>query len=87
MERSKKEQMIVQYLGRRRSKLKDKYLVKHNAVFDQLDLVTYEEVSQILISHDLDLEHVPTQGCKLPAYKRNSGAARGPWCGEETHQE
>ena len=22
----------------------DKYLAKHNAVFDQLDLVTYEEV-------------------------------------------
>lgn len=30
--------------GRRRKAYKDKYLAKHNAVFDQLDLVTYEEV-------------------------------------------
>ena len=30
--------------GRRKKTVKDKYLVKHNAVFDQLDLVTYEEV-------------------------------------------
>jgi calcium/calmodulin-dependent serine protein kinase len=31
--------------GRHRKKAyKDKYLAKHNAVFDQLDLVTYEEV-------------------------------------------
>ena len=26
---------------------KDKYLIKHNAVFDQLDLVTYEEVVRL----------------------------------------
>ena len=26
---------------------KDKYLAKHNAVFDQLDLVTYEEVVRL----------------------------------------
>ncbi len=26
---------------------KDKYLAKHNAVFDQLDLVTYEEVVKL----------------------------------------
>lgn len=26
---------------------KDKYLAKHNAVFDQLDLVTYEEVIRL----------------------------------------
>lgn len=30
--------------GRRKKAYKDKYLAKHNAVFDQLDLVTYEEV-------------------------------------------
>ena len=28
-------------------KKKDKYLAKHNAVFDQLDLVTYEEVVRL----------------------------------------
>ncbi|XP_069104973.1 peripheral plasma membrane protein CASK-like isoform X8 [Argopecten irradians] len=28
-------------------KKKDKYLAKHNAIFDQLDLVTYEEVVQL----------------------------------------
>ena len=27
---------------------RDKYLAKHNAFFDQLDLVTYEEVSAFL---------------------------------------
>jgi calcium/calmodulin-dependent serine protein kinase len=27
--------------------MKDKYLAKHNAVFDQLDLVTYEEVIRL----------------------------------------
>ena len=26
---------------------KEKYLAKHNAVFDQLDLVTYEEVVKL----------------------------------------
>jgi calcium/calmodulin-dependent serine protein kinase len=30
--------------GRKKKAFKDKYLAKHNAVFDQLDLVTYEEV-------------------------------------------
>ncbi len=30
--------------GRKKKAYKDKYLAKHNAVFDQLDLVTYEEV-------------------------------------------
>lgn len=30
--------------GRRKKTYKDKYLAKYNAVFDQLDLVTYEEV-------------------------------------------
>lgn len=28
-------------------KKKDKYLAKHNAIFDQLDLVTYEEVVRL----------------------------------------
>ena len=33
--------------GRRRRVMKDKYLAKHNAVFDQLDLVTYEEIIRL----------------------------------------
>ena len=33
--------------GRKRKAMKDKYLAKHNAVFDQLDLVTYEEVIRL----------------------------------------
>jgi len=42
-----KEGNIIANCGvfsRRRKAYKDKYLAKHNAVFDQLDLVTYEEV-------------------------------------------
>lgn len=33
--------------SRKRKVMKDKYLAKHNAVFDQLDLVTYEEVIRL----------------------------------------
>nr|XP_014271589.1 peripheral plasma membrane protein CASK isoform X5 [Halyomorpha halys] len=33
--------------GRKKKQYKDKYLTKHNAVFDQLDLVTYEEVVRL----------------------------------------
>ena len=33
--------------SRKRKVTKDKYLAKHNAVFDQLDLVTYEEVIRL----------------------------------------
>lgn len=33
--------------GRKKRAFKDKYLAKHNAIFDQLDLVTYEEVIQL----------------------------------------
>lgn len=32
---------------RKKKQYKDKYLAKHNAVFDQLDLVTYEEVVKL----------------------------------------
>ena len=35
------------YLDEKRKVMKDKYLAKHNAVFDQLDLVTYEEVIRL----------------------------------------
>ncbi|XP_013173972.1 PREDICTED: peripheral plasma membrane protein CASK isoform X4 [Papilio xuthus] len=33
--------------GRKKKQSKDKYLAKHNAVFDQLDVVTYEEVVKL----------------------------------------
>lgn len=32
---------------RKKKQYKDKYLAKHNAIFDQLDLVTYEEVVKL----------------------------------------
>ena len=44
MEKSKKEQINCSIFGKKKKLLKDKYLAKHNAFFDQLDLVTYEEV-------------------------------------------
>ena len=37
-------QINCSIFGKKKKQLKDKYLAKHNAVFDQLDLVTYEEV-------------------------------------------
>ena len=33
--------------SRKKKQCRDKYLAKHNAVFDQLDLVTYEEVVKV----------------------------------------
>lgn len=35
------------FFGRKKKHYRDKYLAKHNAVFDQLDLVTYEEVVRL----------------------------------------
>uniref|UniRef100_A0A8W7PNJ2 Guanylate kinase-like domain-containing protein n=1 Tax=Anopheles coluzzii TaxID=1518534 RepID=A0A8W7PNJ2_ANOCL len=35
--------------SRKKKQCRDKYLAKHNAVFDQLDLVTYEEVVKVPI--------------------------------------
>lgn len=61
MEKSKKEQINCSIFGKKK-KLKDKYLAKHNAVFDQLDLVTYEEVSTVdlrLPKFDLDSRRAP----------------------------
>ena len=49
MEKSKKEQINCSIFGKKKKQLKDKYLAKHNAVFDQLDLVTYEEVGTAII--------------------------------------
>ncbi|XP_046674171.1 peripheral plasma membrane protein CASK isoform X7 [Homalodisca vitripennis] len=54
LEKSKHEQALFRGLkvncsifGRKKKQYKDKYLAKHNAVFDQLDLVTYEEVVKL----------------------------------------
>merc|ERR1719370_1145835 len=47
LEKSKKEQINCSIFGKKKKQLKDKYLAKHNAVFDQLDLVTYEEVVKL----------------------------------------
>lgn len=55
MEKSKKEQINCSIFGKKKKQLKDKYLAKHNAVFDQLDLVTYEEVN-ILLTNGLFLQ-------------------------------
>ncbi|XP_068912698.1 peripheral plasma membrane protein CASK isoform X8 [Tenebrio molitor] len=47
MEKTKQEQVNCSIFGRKKKQYKDKYLAKHNAVFDQLDLVTYEEVVKL----------------------------------------
>ena len=39
------------WFGRKKKQYRDKYLAKHNAVFDQLDLVTYEEVVRLPSFH------------------------------------
>ncbi|XP_041352781.1 peripheral plasma membrane protein CASK-like isoform X2 [Gigantopelta aegis] len=45
IERSRREHSVhCSWFARKK---KDKYLIKHNAVFDQLDLVTYEEVVKL----------------------------------------
>ncbi|XP_050534343.1 peripheral plasma membrane protein CASK isoform X8 [Daktulosphaira vitifoliae] len=46
LENSKHEQVNCSIFGRKK-KLKDKYLAKHNAVFDHIDLATYEEVVKL----------------------------------------
>uniref|UniRef100_H2ZK21 Peripheral plasma membrane protein CASK n=1 Tax=Ciona savignyi TaxID=51511 RepID=H2ZK21_CIOSA len=48
MERAKEQQNCGNsWFGKKKKPQKDKYLAKHNAVFDQLDLVTYEEVVKL----------------------------------------
>nr|AAK49110.1 CASK [Danio rerio] len=48
MEKTKQEQQAsCTWFGKKKRQYKDKYLAKHNAVFDQLDLVTYEEVVKL----------------------------------------
>ncbi|XP_029788360.1 peripheral plasma membrane protein CASK-like isoform X3 [Suricata suricatta] len=48
MEKTKQEQQAsCNWFGKKKRQYKDKYLAKHNAVFNQLDLVTYEEVVKL----------------------------------------
>jgi calcium/calmodulin-dependent serine protein kinase len=48
MEKAKKEHTVnCMHFGRKKKVYHDKYLAKHNAMFDQLDLVTYEEVVRL----------------------------------------
>ena len=55
--------------GRRRRVMKDKYLAKHNAVFDQLDLVTYEEVIRL---PEFARKTLVLLGMLLPRLRMNS---------------
>ncbi|XP_052889517.1 peripheral plasma membrane protein CASK isoform X4 [Anopheles moucheti] len=48
-DKSHKEQVNCSIFSRKKKQCRDKYLAKHNAVFDQLDLVTYEEVVKVPI--------------------------------------
>ncbi|XP_013396564.1 peripheral plasma membrane protein CASK isoform X3 [Lingula anatina] len=47
IEKAKQEQANCSWFSRKKKHYKDKYLAKHNAIFDQLDLVTYEEVVRL----------------------------------------
>ncbi|XKL62243.1 hypothetical protein PGB90_002076 [Kerria lacca] len=51
LEKSKHEQVHCSIFSRKKKQLKDKYSAKHNAVFDTLDLVTYEEVVKLPTFH------------------------------------
>uniref|UniRef100_U5ENN4 Peripheral plasma membrane protein CASK n=1 Tax=Corethrella appendiculata TaxID=1370023 RepID=U5ENN4_9DIPT len=46
-DKTNKEQVNCSIFSRKKKQCRDKYLAKHNAVFDQLDLVTYEEVVKV----------------------------------------
>ncbi|XP_055638908.1 peripheral plasma membrane protein CASK isoform X8 [Toxorhynchites rutilus septentrionalis] len=47
-DKTHKEQAVnCSIFSRKKKQCRDKYLAKHNAVFDQLDLVTYEEVVKV----------------------------------------
>lgn len=64
--------------SRKRKVTKDKYLAKHNAVFDQLDLVTYEEVIRLpefrrktlvlLGRESINLNFIGSLSCSLGAH-------------------
>ncbi|GAB6020802.1 hypothetical protein CHUAL_003460 [Chamberlinius hualienensis] len=51
LEKAKRDQVNCSIFSRKKKRFKDKYLAKHNAVFDQLDLVTYEEVVKLPSFH------------------------------------
>ena len=81
-------QINCSIFGKKKKQLKDKYLAKHNAVFDQLDLVTYEEVRKSTfyigtwkegrswIRRNIKViyskDEIFDQVVKLPAYKRKT---------------
>ncbi|XP_022258358.1 peripheral plasma membrane protein CASK-like, partial [Limulus polyphemus] len=44
MEETKSHQVSCSIFSRKKKHYRDKYLAKHNAIFDQLDIATYEEV-------------------------------------------
>lgn len=76
--------------GRKRKVMKDKYLAKHNAVFDQLDLVTYEEVIRlpdfhrktlVLLGNLVSFSHTNHQRSIF------SFDFRCPWCWPSSHQK
>jgi len=48
VEKSKREQVNCSFFPKKKKQYKDKYMAKHNTVFDQMDVVTYEEVVKLL---------------------------------------
>ncbi|XP_060650684.1 peripheral plasma membrane protein CASK isoform X4 [Drosophila nasuta] len=47
VDKTKQEQVNCSIFGRKKKQCRDKYLAKHNAIFDTLDVVTYEEVVKV----------------------------------------
>ncbi|BFF91404.1 peripheral plasma membrane protein CASK [Drosophila madeirensis] len=47
VDKTKQEQVNCSIFGRKKKQCRDKYLAKHNAIFDNLDVVTYEEVVKV----------------------------------------
>lgn len=48
MDKAKHDQALnCSWWNKKKKTFRDKYLAKHNAIFDQLDLVTYEEVVRL----------------------------------------
>ncbi|XP_057365190.1 peripheral plasma membrane protein CASK-like isoform X1 [Daphnia carinata] len=51
VEKSKREQVNCSFFPKKKKQYKDKYMAKHNTVFDQMDVVTYEEVVKLQSYH------------------------------------
>lgn len=77
--------------SRKKKQCRDKYLAKHNAVFDQLDLVTYEEVVKVPGSYDqlfptetYKLTNIPSLSVPYSGWSgfpaANIGPTRSAWC-------